>query len=316
MAASVAFTYPREFTAEDIRYLEETPLEFTIPEPLSDPQAIRIHSYPRIWRKARKCQDCGRVCFMLRDDAGHLWRQGFHCNLRFCTNCAIVRAEKMLDGHSHVLRETLAVHPEAEKFRFVRAFLVFPAHVTREHLESFQESIKRGIKALSPLASFDQTYLWPEKRAIESRMLLLGEYDISLLLAAFPGMTIRAITCPIGQWQQYIRELISADVPRTPEARGDAEYLADGIRLFRATGAFYGQGSPDEDQDTLESESQVGAESYDLVTEELNTTVNKSPHMHLSRCPQCDKKAVEISNTYSLGDPAPDPATLRWHSVG
>jgi hypothetical protein len=99
-------------------------------------------------------------------------------------------------------------------------------------------------------------------------------------------------------------------------ARADAEYLADGIRLSRATGAFYGWRKDQyTDQDTAESQTESESEVGKLFTQAENTSGNKSPHTHLSHCPQCKKKAVEISNTYSVGDPRPDPKRLRWLRV-
>ena len=123
MPTSAVFTYPPEFTAEDIRSLEETSLEVTLPKPLKNPQAIRINSYSRIWRKAQRYEDCGLVAYMLRDEAGHIWRQGFHCNLRFCTNCAVFRSKRMLDHYSDVFQEALTSNPDIHRFRFIRRFL-------------------------------------------------------------------------------------------------------------------------------------------------------------------------------------------------
>ena len=128
-------------------------------------------------------------------------------------------------------------------------------------------------------------------------------------------MTIRAITCPIGQFQQYLEKLTSVDLPRTPEARADAEHIADGVRLFRTTGAFYGR-QREREKDANPETSEREAESVDLFTQVENATVNKSSHNHFSRCPECGKKAVEVSQTYSLGDPPPDPASLMWRPIG
>ena len=285
-------------------------------EPFSNPQAAHLDSLPGMHHKAFNCNDCGQVAFTLRDAEGHEWRQVFHCNLRYCPTCAAYHVSEKLERNIATLRVGIRENPDVQSFRRVRIWRTYSQDLTPADIQSFKEDISAGVDSVASPGTFGQVYPWPEKRMVEARIFLLGEYDISILLAAFPNTIIRAITLPIGRAEETLREVISPDLPHGPEARAQAEYLADGMRLFRATGDFYGQGASE--ATTTHTHTHTESESGELITGAENATVTnsaKSTHNRYSRCPQCQGKAIQISQTYQLSEPPPPSDRKRWRSV-
>lgn len=300
--------------------LTEQILKVCIPEPLKSLQAIRINELPQVWRKAISCDDCGRAAMMLKDKIGHTWTQIFHCAQRYCENCAIIRAQKMLERFSGVVADALRENAHISKFRYVIAKRKILRErndkdmtLIPEDVATFNSDIAAGIKAIAPAGSLFQTYIWTETDTLEARIIILGEHDISVLQAAFPSMTLLAATHPVGQLYKYLRELLGPDLPESPIARAEAEYLADELRLFRATGVFYNR-TVAETLD-VDPDLQVIAESGELITEDGNSLVNNSPKNRYSHCPHCHLPATAVSESFPADGPVPNPEHLRWKSL-